>query len=101
MSIRYYTITAPRPDYTGRLGGILYVEGVAHVSFDDARDETGHCDADYPAVQVGRSAILFAQRAIAAGRDYKLVETDEHGTPLDEHAAEDKPKRRTAKTPAA
>ncbi|WP_219467743.1 hypothetical protein [Nonomuraea rhizosphaerae] len=104
MSMKYFTITAPRDDYTGEmLGGIVFVHGVARVSFDDTRDENGECHTDYPVVQIGRSAVLYVQRQIAAGRAYKLVETDDHGTPLDpeQDEQETKPKRRAAKTPAA
>lgn len=78
--MRYYTIRTPRPDFTGEQVGALFVRGEARVSFDDTRDENGHCPADEHAIQVGRSAVLFAYRA--AGRGYTLVETDAAGTPL-------------------
>lgn len=98
MSVKYFEIRTPDPTFIGRIGGMTVVDGVAHVSFDDTRDENGHCIADEPTVQTGRSAVLYAQRAIAGGRNYQLVETDEHWAPLDQA---DKPKRRAAKTPAA
>lgn len=96
MGIRYFTITSPRADYTGRVGGISFADGVARVSFDDTREKIGdemRCLADEPNVQVGRSAVLFAQRRPG----YTVVETDASGQPLPE--PEDKPKRRTPAKP--
>lgn len=80
MSVRYFDIRAPRPDFTEKIGNIQFVDSVARVSFDDTRDENGQCLADEHSVQLGRSAIRFAQRN--EGRGYLLIETDEHGKPL-------------------
>ncbi|MFI6904878.1 hypothetical protein ACIBKY_26695 [Nonomuraea sp. NPDC050394] len=88
--MRYFEIHSPRPDFTGRVGAISFADGVARVSFDDARGESGECEADYPMVQTGRSAVLFAQRRPG----YQVVETDASGQPLPE--IEEKPKARRA-----
>lgn len=69
MKIRYFEIRAPRPDFTGKIGGVSFADGVAHVSFDDERDDDGRALGDEHRVQVGRSAVLFAQR-----RGYKVTE---------------------------
>ncbi|MFI6534181.1 hypothetical protein ACIBHY_17100 [Nonomuraea sp. NPDC050547] len=92
MSIRFFEIHAPRPDFTGRVGGVSFADGVARVSFDDTRDKDGFCAADENTVQVGRSAVLFANRNASKG--YRVVETDASGQPLPE--PEEKPKRRTS-----
>ncbi|WP_113699178.1 hypothetical protein [Nonomuraea lactucae] len=94
MSIRYFEIRAPRADFTGRVGAVSFADGVARVSFDDTRTD-GMCMADEHAVQVGRSALLFAQRRPG----YTVIETDAAGQPLPE--PEEKPKRRTSGKPPA
>lgn len=88
MAIRYFEIRSPRADFTGKIGAVAFADGVARVSFDDTR-EGGVCPADEHAVQVGRSAVLFARRRPS----YVVVETDVAGQPLPE-ADEGKPKRR-------
>ena len=98
MSIRYFEIRAPRADFTGRVGGISFADGVARVSFDDTREDDGECLADEHGVQVGRSAVLFAQRRTG----YTVVETDASGKPLDhdqgdEHEdEEEEPRKRSS-----
>ncbi|MFB4276047.1 hypothetical protein ACBJ59_12185 [Nonomuraea sp. MTCD27] len=87
--LRYFEISAPRDDFTGKVGAAMsFADGRARVSFDDERDEHGDCPADYPLVQAGRSAVQFAQRRPG----YTVTETDELGRPLSE--PEEKPKRR-------
>jgi hypothetical protein len=78
MKIRYFEIRSPRPDFTGRIGAVSFADGVARVSFDDDRDGTGMAAADEHRVQVGRSAVLFAQRRTG----YVVTEIDEAGRPL-------------------
>jgi hypothetical protein len=89
--IRYFEIRSPRADFTGKVGAISFADGVARVSFDDTRTD-GVCLADEHAVQVGRSAVLFAQRRPG----YTVTETDAAGQPLPE--PEDKPKARRTPT---
>ncbi|MFI6909886.1 hypothetical protein ACIBKY_52100 [Nonomuraea sp. NPDC050394] len=91
--MRYFEIHSPRPDFTGRVGAISFADGVARVSFDDARDESGECEADYPMVQTGRSAVLFAQRRPG----YQVVEVDASGQPLPDPAEKPKSRRAPAK----
>ncbi|MEU3162903.1 hypothetical protein [Streptosporangium sp. NPDC006930] len=88
MTMRYFEIRSPRADFTGKVGAVAFADGVARVSFDDTRTD-GECLADENGVQVGRSAVLFAQRRPG----YTVTETDELGRPLPE--PEEKPKRRT------
>lgn len=93
MSIRYFEIRSPRADFTGKVGAVAFADGVARVSFDDGRED-GRCLADEPSVQVGRSAVLFAQRRPG----YVVIETDIAGKPLDEQPDDDpqKPARTAA-----
>ncbi|GHH67588.1 hypothetical protein GCM10017673_14840 [Streptosporangium violaceochromogenes] len=94
MSIRYFEIRSPRADFTGVVGAVAFADGRARVSFDDERDGAGgRCLADEPSVQVGRSAVLFAQRRPG----YVVIETDVAGQPLDT-SEPDKPTR-TGATP--
>lgn len=70
MKIRYFEIRSPRADFTGKIGGVSFADGVAHVSFDDERVD-GKAVGDEHRVQVGRSAVLFAQR-----RGYTVTEVE-------------------------
>lgn len=80
MAIRYFTIRSPRADFTGKIGAVSFADGAARVSFDDTRDGDMVCVADEHAVQVGRSAVLFARRRPG----YTVAETDAAGQPLDD-----------------
>lgn len=93
MKIRYFEIRSPRPDFTGKVGGVSFADGVARVSFDDERNDTGQAIGDEHQVQVGRSAVLFAQRR----RGYTVTETDATGKPVDKTQPEptDEPKTPT------
>lgn len=95
MSTRYFEIRAPRADFTGHIGTIAFADGVARVSFDDTRDESGQVLADQHRVQTGRSAVLFARRRTG----YTVTEVDAAGNPVDA----DEPKQRgsAGKQPAA
>ncbi|WP_431892665.1 hypothetical protein [Micromonospora haikouensis] len=89
MGIRYFEIRSPRPDFTGRIGAVSFADGVARVSFDDDRDDAGMATVDEHRVQVGRSAVLFAQRRPG----YLVIEVDSAGNPL---ADKEQAPRRTA-----
>lgn len=78
MSMRYFEIRSPRADFTGRVGGVSFADGVARVSFDDERDDDGMSVRDEHGAQVGRAAVLFAQRR----RGYTATEVDAAGEPL-------------------
>ncbi|HEX8631137.1 MAG TPA: hypothetical protein VF755_23510 [Catenuloplanes sp.] len=99
MRLRYFEIRSPRPDFTGRVGGVSFADGVARVSFDDARDGAGMAAGDEHRVQVGRSALLFAQRRLG----YTVTEVDQAGQPLKAAGAalaeveDDKPSRAASK----
>jgi hypothetical protein len=80
MGIRFFEIRSPRPDFTGRIGAVSFADGVARVSFDDDRDDAGMATADEHRVQVGRSAVLFAQRRPG----YQVTEVDQAGNPITE-----------------
>ncbi|MEV6800521.1 hypothetical protein AB0M91_19570 [Micromonospora rifamycinica] len=80
MDIRYFEIRSPRPDFTGRIGAVSFADGVARVSFDDDRDAAGMAVADEHRVQVGRSAVLFAQRRPG----YQVTEVDSAGNLLND-----------------
>lgn len=80
MKMRYFTITSPRADFTGKVGGMSFADGVARVSFDDERDERGVSVGEELQVSTGRSAVLFAKRHAARG--YTVTETDAAGVPL-------------------
>lgn len=75
---RYFTITAPVKDFTGRVGTVAFADGQARVSFDDTRDEGGRSVGEENQVHVGRSAVMFAKRR----KGYTVVETDAAGVPL-------------------
>ncbi|MGW4467478.1 hypothetical protein [Micromonospora sp. NPDC004704] len=92
MKIRYFEIRSPRPDFTGRIGGVSFADGVARVSFDDERDG-GLAVADEHRVQVGRSAVLFAQRRPG----YTVTEVDQAGNPLPTEDTPAKPSRSASK----
>ncbi|MFI7547213.1 hypothetical protein [Actinoplanes sp. NPDC049599] len=79
MTIRFFQIRSPRPDFTGRIGSVSFADGLARVSFDDARDDDGLAKADEHQVQVGRSAVLFAQRRPG----YVVTEVDAAGNPIE------------------
>jgi hypothetical protein len=83
VTIRFFEIRAPRADFTGRIGGVSFADGVAKVSFDDERDDNGVTTADEHRVQVGRSAVLFAQRRPG----YSVTEVDAAGKPIDRNKA--------------
>lgn len=87
MSIRYFEIRSPRADFTGKIGAVAFADGVARVSFDDTR-ENGECLVDEHSVQVGRSAVLFAQRRTG----YVVTEVDAAGQPIGEKTADETPK---------
>lgn len=99
---RYFTITAPDKDFTGRVGAVSFADGQARVSFDDTRDEDGRAVAEEHQVHVGRSAVMFAKRR----KGYEVVETDAAGVPLSvleqeaEAKAAAKAKREAAKAAA-
>lgn len=80
MNMRYFTLTCPDVDFTGKIGGVSYADGKARVSFDDERDERGVAVAEELQVSTGRSAVLFARRHAARG--YTVTETDAAGVPL-------------------
>lgn len=80
MNMRYFTITSPRSDFTGKIGGASFADGVARVSFDDARDDRGVAVGEELQVSTGRSMVLFAKRH--QGRGYTVTETDAAGVPL-------------------
>jgi hypothetical protein len=79
MKMRYFEIRAPRADFTGRIGGLSFADGVARVQFDDERDKNGLAVSEELAVNPGRSLVLFAQRRPG----YRVIELDERGKPLD------------------
>lgn len=99
MGMKYFEVRTPRADFTGKIGGLSFADGVARVQFDDTRDDEGLAVSEEHQVNPGRSLVLFAQRR--AG--YVVVELGEDGKPLDaeREPAADEQEKPAAKTPPA
>ncbi|MDH2426454.1 hypothetical protein [Sphaerisporangium sp. TRM90804] len=69
MTMRYFEIRSPRTDFTGLIGTVTFVKGVAQVSFADIRDESGMC----PAGERCASQPLSRRRALENGGRQALV----------------------------
>lgn len=77
-TMHYFEIRAPRADFTGRIGGLSFADGIARVQFDDERDDRGLAVSEEHQVNPGRSLVLFAQRR----KGYTVVELGADGKPL-------------------
>jgi hypothetical protein len=86
MTMRYFEVHAPRNDFTGRVGGVSFADGVARVQFGDLRDDRGVAVAEEHQVSPGRSLVLFAQRRPG----YSVTELDANGRPVEDEVDEPK-----------